>query len=249
MPPNKAKPSKTLGGFFTPAACKKSPQHRPASPARRYAVKIGRMDIAEISRRLENIIKRGEIAQVDPAAGLVRVAVGALRTDWLPYFVPAAGQVSVHRPPSVGEICIVLSPSGEPGGGMALCGLAGNAHPSPSASAGETVTIYPDGAIVKYNHDSGSLNISGIKTGFVQAANSLTFDTPQATFTQKLTVQGLLTYAAGLAGDGGGAGTVIRGPINHVGTHTNTGSITSNGKVLHSHTHPGDSGGVTGPPQ
>lgn len=249
MPPNKAKPSKTLGGFFTPAACKKSPQHRPESPARRYAVKIGRMDIAEISRRLENLIKRGEIAQVDPAAGLVRVAVGALHTDWLPYFVPAAGQVSVHRPPSVGEICIVLSPSGEPGGGMVLCGLAGNAHPSPSASAGETVTIYPDGAVSKYNHVSGSLHISGIKTGAIQAAQTLTIDCPQTTTTGALTVQGLLTYAAGMAGTGGGAGTVISGPINHSGVLTNTGQITSNGKVLHSHTHPGDSGGVTGPPQ
>ena len=253
MPPNKAKPSKTLGGFFTPAACKKSPQHRPASPARRYAVKIGRMDIAQLSRCLENLIKRGEIAEVNPAAGQVRVRIGGLTTDWLDYFVPAAGQVSVHRPPSVGEVCVVLSPSGEPGAGMVLCGLAGKAHPSPSDSAGETVTIYPDGAIVKYNHVSGSLNVSGIKTGTIQAAQSLLIDCPQTTTTGAFTVQGLFTYLAGMAGNAaagaGGAGTVIKGPINHLGELTNTGRITSNGKTLHSHTHPGDSGGVTGPPQ
>ena len=65
------------------------------------------MNTAEISRLIENLIKVGEVAETDPAAGLVRVKIGELRTDWRPYFVPAAGGASVHRPPSAGEICIV----------------------------------------------------------------------------------------------------------------------------------------------
>lgn len=67
------------------------------------------MNTAELSRLLANLIKQGTIAESDPAAGRVRVQHGGLTTDWLPYFVPAAGGVSVHRPPSVGENCIVLT--------------------------------------------------------------------------------------------------------------------------------------------
>ena len=66
---------------------------------------------AEDQRKTANLIKQGNIAESDPA-GRVRVRIGNLLTDWLPYFVPFAGGVSVHRPPSVGENCLVLSPSG-----------------------------------------------------------------------------------------------------------------------------------------
>ena len=203
------------------------------------------MNTAEISRLIENLIKVGEVAQTDPAAGRVRVEIGALLTDWLPYCVPAAGGVSVHRPPSAGEICIVLSPSGDTAQGMVLCGIAGAAHPSPSQSGGETVTVYPDGAIVKYNHQSSALDISGITTGKIKAAQSLTIDCPQTTATGALTVEGLFTYAAGLSGAGGGAGTVISGSITHQG-----GSLTSNGVVVDSHTHSGvlSGGANTGEP-
>lgn len=54
---------------------------------------------AELNRKIANIIKQGVIAESDPARALVRVQHGELTSDWLPYFVPFAGGVSVHRPP------------------------------------------------------------------------------------------------------------------------------------------------------
>ena len=48
---------------------------------------------------------------------------------------------------------------------------------------------------------------------------------------------------------GGGGGTTIKGEINHEGTLTNTGKIESNGVVLDTHIHTGDSGGKTGKPE
>lgn len=208
------------------------------------------MNTAEISRLIENLIKVGEVAETDPAAGLVRVKIGELRTDWRPYFVPAAGGVSVHRPPSAGEICIVLSPSGDTAQGMVLCGLAGHAHPQPSQSAGETVTVYPDGAIVKYNHQSSALEIAGIKTGKIQAAESLLIECPQTTTTGALIVEGLFTYKAGLSGAGGGAGTVIKGTVDHEGDFVNKGRLESNGVVVDTHAHGGvlPGGANTGEP-
>ena len=53
-----------------------------------------------------------------------------------------------------------------------------------------------------------------------------------------------------MSGSGGeGGGTTIKGEINHEGTLTNTGKMTSNGIVVDEHTHPGDSGGTTGAPK
>lgn len=194
------------------------------------------MNTPELNRLLENLIKKGEIAQTDAAAGLVRVQIGSLLTDWLPYFVPAAGGVSVHRPPSVGEFCLILSPSGETANGVVLCGIQSNSYPKPSASSDETVVQYPDGTTTRYNHQSGQMS--------VEAAAALTINAPQTTITGKLNVQGLLTYESGMAGTGGGAGTTISGSLNHSG-----GNLTSNGITLHTHHHPGDSGGTTGAPQ
>mgnify|MGYP000002616023 FL=1 len=198
------------------------------------------MNTAELSRLLANLIKQGTIAESDPAAGRVRVLHGGLTTDWLPYFVPAAGGVSVHRPPSVGENCIVLSPSGEPANGVVLCGMASDQFPQPGQSADETVVKFPDGAVSKYNHAASKLNISGINTANIQAASLTTVDCPQSTFTGAVTVQGLFTYQAGMAGSNGATGsTTIEGDFKHKGSFENTGKVSSNGVVLDNHVHSG----------
>lgn len=196
-------------------------------------------------RQLANLIKQGNIAEVNPAECRVRVAHGGLTTDWLPYFVPFAGGVSVHRPPSVGENCIVLSPSGETANGVVLCGLMSSQFASPSNTEDNTVVQFPDGATVDYNHASGSLKIENVKTVLIQAAESLTIDCPQTTVKGALTVEQLFTYQSGMVGGngGGGAAATISGSLTHTG-----GELSSNGVVLHTHTHTGDSGGRTGTP-
>ena len=149
--------------------------------------------------------------------------------------VPAAGGVSVHRPPSAGENCLVLSPSGEPANGMVLCGLASTQHPSPGSDTENTIVRFPDGAMAQYNHAGGHLALSGIKTVAIQAATSLTVDCPTNTFTGAVTVQGSLTYLSGLTGgnSSGKSAAVISGDIIH-----SDGKLSSNGIVLHTHTHP-----------
>lgn len=90
--------------------------------------------------------------------------------------------------------------------------------------------------------------ISGIKTASVTASDSVTatvpvvmvkastrvtLDTPEVVCTNRL-ITGTLEVQKG--------GT-MRGNIEHTG-----GELSSNGKVLHTHKHPGDSGGTTGGP-
>lgn len=74
-------------------------------------------------------------------------------------------------------------------------------------------------------------------------APSVLITSAESHFTGAVTVDGLLTYKAGLAGTGGAAGNVITGAFTQSG-----GALSSNGKVLHTHTHTDPQGGTTGAP-
>lgn len=203
------------------------------------------MDAAELSRRLENLIRLGTISAVDHASALCRVRSGGLETGWLPWFERRAGQTRTWDPPTIGEQVMVLSPSGEPAGGLVLVGLFRAAHPAPDDSPNTHVIDYPDGARISYDHASGALVATGIQTARIEAATSVTLDTPDTFITGTLTVDGLLTYKDGLRGSGGTSnGNIVSGDLIHGGE----GVLSSYGVVLHAHTHPGDSGGTTGAP-
>jgi phage baseplate assembly protein V len=194
----------------------------------------------DLARRLESLIRLGTIAEVDLSASRCRIASGGLTTDWLPWLTLRAGTTRTWDPPTVGEQVVVLSPSGEPSAGVVLFGLYSDSIPAPSASADEDLRLYPDGARIRYNHATGALEATGVKTALVQASESCTLDTPLTTITGDLVVQGkatihgLLTYLAGLAGFGGGAGNTIQGPLTQFG-----GALSSEGVSLSAHTHSG----------
>lgn len=226
-------------------------------------------DFADLNRRLESLIRLGTIAQVDHAKARVRVQSGKLNTKWLPWLTLRAGTTREWDPPTIGEQCLLISPSGDPATGVALLGLFSDANPAPSSSPDEHLRDYPDGARIHYNHATGALEATGIKTALVQASDHVTVDCPNTTCTGdvlimgNLTVNGdtviggmatimkLLSYLSGMSGKPGTGGgkTVIEGEIEHQGDFTNTGRVSSNGIVLDTHTHPGDSGGTTGAPQ
>jgi phage baseplate assembly protein V len=221
-----------------------------------------RMDsYADLSRRLESLIRFGTIAAVQMEPPRVRMHSGALTSTWLPWLSFRAGTTRTWCPPTDGEQCVLLSPSGETTTGLVLVGLFSDHHPAPSSSPEEHLTVYPDGARVLYNHSTHALEVTGIATALVQAAEHVTVDCPKSTFTGdvdilgNLTVDGealiksLLTYLAGLSGKPGKAGrTVISGPIDHQGDFANTGTLSSNGVVLGTHKHL-VLGSTTGEPQ
>lgn len=108
---------------------------------------------------------------------------------------------------------------------------------------GTIENVNPVGNTVLGADGSYVINAPG---GFTVNAPNSTLNSAQTTCTGKTTSQGLLTYQAGMAGTGGGAGTSISGPITHT-----SGDLSSNGIVLHTHTHSGvqPGGGSTGGPQ
>lgn len=211
------------------------------TPAREDGI-LPDMTLVELSRQLENIVRIGTVHSVDHRAVRCRVQSGKLITHWLRWHTPRAGNTRTWDPPTIGEQAIVLSPSGVLENGIVFYGLNSDDRPAPSDNADEHVTVYPDGARTTYNHASGALTINGIKTATVQAAEHVTVDCPESTFTGNvlikgtLTVDDLLTYLNGIAGSGGSAGNGnrITGDFLH-----QDGVLSSNGIVLHLHVHGG----------
>ena len=216
--------------------------------AHRNNTGMNNLSIAELNRKIENIVRHGVVEDVKPSLCTVRLSE-TLVTDWLQYQVPAAGGVSVHRMPSRGEACTVLSPSGNLEAGRVVFGFASLQYPEPSQAANETVVLFPDGARIVYDHAASHLDISGIATANVTASSSTLIKCPDNTIDGNLNVTGLTTCSGGLSVSGGkGSTAVITGDIDHLGKFKNTGRLESNTVVLDTHDHPGDSGGTTGKP-
>ncbi len=227
------------------------------------------MDLAELSSRLANLIRLGTVLEVNHGAERCRFKSGRLETDWLRWVTLRAGETKEWNPPTVGEQAVLLSPSGVTENGVVLVGIFSDAAPSPSHSPDEHVRTYPDGARIAYDHASGALTVTGIKTALVEATQLVTVDCPSTIFTGDVLIKGnltvdmntlakgLLTYLAGMAGDGGEGGkTVIRGPITHQGSydhqgtwHHGGGSIISDQVVQDGHLHHDSMGGLVSPPQ
>lgn len=116
------------------------------------------MNITDLLRRLENLIRLGTIAAVDHQAARCTVSTGGLSVPNLPWLALRAGSSSDWDPPTVGEQCILIAPSGEPAQGIALVGLYSQQRPAPSNSANVRRRKYPDGAVIDYDHATHTLS-------------------------------------------------------------------------------------------
>ncbi|MDE7713526.1 phage baseplate assembly protein V [Enterobacter hormaechei] len=204
--------------------------------------------LQEIARAIRNLIRTGIVTDVDLDEGLCRVQTGGMKTTWLNWLTCRAGRSRVWWAPSVGEQVLLLAIGGELDTAFVLPGIFSDDNPAPSASPDALHVTFPDGAVIEYEPENSALTVSGIKTANVTASDSITatvpvvlvkastritLDTPEVVCTNKLTTGTLEVKNGG----------TMSGNIEHTG-----GSLSSNGKVLHLHKHPGDSGGTTGAP-
>ncbi len=134
--------------------------------------------VAELERRLANVVTIGTVAEVDAAAARVRVRVGDLLSDWRPWLAPRAAGVSVWSPPEVGEQVVLLCPWGDPALGLVLPALWQDAHPAPSASPNRTVVAFDDGTTVEYDRAGARLSVSCVGDVAVTASGAVTLDAP-----------------------------------------------------------------------
>lgn len=191
------------------------------------------MDLAEILRLIENLLRVGTVAEVQHGMPpRVRVTAGGITTTWLPWVERRAGATRTWNPPTVGEQVLLFCPSGDPANGVILAGIPSDAKDVPSHDPSETVTQYPDGAMTRYNHAAGALFVGGFKTVVLEADTSVLVKCPSTTFDGDVTVKGLFSYQNGIAGQGGSNGNAIKGDFTH-----QDGALSSNGVVLDDHDH------------
>jgi hypothetical protein len=115
------------------------------------------------------------------------------------------------------------------------------------------ITISPDGKLdLKCNGTvdvdaQGAVTVKTAATAHVESggatsvkAPSVTVDSPQSTFTGAVTVQGLLSFMAGMVGQGGegGAAATLTGNVNVTSGDVNVDGVSAKG-----HTHGGVSSG------
>jgi len=116
--------------------------------------------IAELERRLLNMIRFGTIASVDLNAKTCRVKLDDTHTTGdLPWSVQRAGNVRTWSPLSVGEQVMIISPAGDLTQGVVTLSIYQNAHPAPSNKPNEHVTDYGDGTVITYDTTAKKLRI------------------------------------------------------------------------------------------
>jgi len=212
------------------------------------------------NRRIESMIRFGTVTAVDCAQKppMCRAKSGGLATDWLKWVTPRAGNVREWSPPSVGEECLIFSPSGETGAGAILTGFFNAAHEAPEEDAKVTARHWDDGAVERYDQGAHeyllhlpagklTLRVGGSTLEITESAimlksDSITVIAPPITLQGNVVILGGLTGQPGAGGEGGSA--IFRGRIDA------DVDVTGAGVSLKGHTHSGvqAGGGNTGKP-
>lgn len=187
--------------------------------------------VSELQRLQGNLIRFGTVAEVDLEAARCRIATGDILSDWLPWFVPRAGETVEWSAPSPGEQVVLLSPGGDLHDGVALRGLYSDATPAPASAGTRHLVRFADGAQVEYDHVAHALKATLPSGG-----------TAEVTASGGVTVHGPVT----INGD-----VQVNGDIDLTGTATADTDMIADGVSLKSHKHTGviAGGAVSGPPQ
>lgn len=134
--------------------------------------------LAELERRLANVVRVGTIQAVEN--GKVRVRIGTdpegkpVLTPWLPW-TERAGRIKTWVPPSAGEQVRVISPSGDVAQGWIDCGGFSDANPAPSNDGDAHVETIGDVRITvrdgEFTVEQGSASFS-LKGGEVKVSGT-----------------------------------------------------------------------------
>lgn len=217
--------------------------------------------LAELERRIRqleskqaNMNRVGKVTALLPEKGMVRVEFGD-RSELVSYELPVVVKQTLKNKdsymPDIGEhvTCMFLGNGVEQG--FVLGAIYSDADTAANTDPNKRGVTFEDGTEVYYDRVANKLNIIVAGNGLVEvtckeatinADTSVLVDTPQATFTGAVTVQGLFTYQAGMNGSGG-SGATLNGDFRVVGsafqhnsknvgsTHTHTGVTPGSGNT------------------
>lgn len=125
--------------------------------------------LQDLSRRLDNLIGLGTIAQVDHSSQRVRVDLSGRLTGWLRWPAEIGANFIRWRPLRVGTQVMVACPSGDPANAVIVQILYTAALAPPSDNPALDVIAFDDGTII--SHDSAAH-----RTSIVNPAGTLVLE-------------------------------------------------------------------------
>lgn len=196
-------------------------------------------DLSEALRAIKNLIRFGVITEVNGDRARVQLAPN-LCTTWLQWFTLRAGNSRTWFPPSEGEQVAVFSPDGDLTQGKILAGLFTADSPAPESSLSVNATHYPDGAVVRYDHETHALSAilpdgsaATVKANTVTSDADTTICTGDVDIKGNLTVKGVSALNNGVTVKGGDGGAAMK--IN--GSVEATGDVKAGDISLKNHPH------------
>lgn len=108
----------------------------------------------DAARRLEGMVRVGTVEEVDEDAAKVRVRVGAMLTNWLPWGVTGASDDADWYCKEPGEQVLLVAPDGELAQAVVVCSLYQGKHPAPANQRNKRRRQWRDGAFEEYDRDA-----------------------------------------------------------------------------------------------
>jgi phage baseplate assembly protein V len=183
--------------------------------------------LAELERRMWNILRLGVIETADYSTARVKVRCGDLVTGWIPWMTRRAGADADWWAPEEGEQVLLLSPCGDPAQAVALPALYQTAYPAPDDSPDKRRIVFEDGTVVLYDRSAKKLSIECAGDVEVKAAGQCDLD-----------CQGPITIKSGANVTVQAQTLIVEGDISASGGISASGSITDATGNTNHHSHP-----------
>lgn len=121
---------------------------------------VGSAEATDQSRRTNNLIRYGVVKEADYSNAMIRVETqgGEITSDWIPWASMRAGNDKLWDPVEVGEVVMLLSPSGELANAVALPAVFSGNNQN-GDRAGLHRRTYEDGTVVEYDRQAHRLTV------------------------------------------------------------------------------------------
>lgn len=121
----------------------------------RITSNVGAYEHTDAARRHANFIRYGVVKETDYRKAVIRLELeeGEILTDWIPWITLRASKDLVWWAPEVGEVMLVLAPSGELANAVALPAAFSNGN-QPGGRPTVQRAVFHDGTTVVYDREA-----------------------------------------------------------------------------------------------
>jgi phage baseplate assembly protein V len=131
------------------------------------------MNLTELNRQLENLIRIGTIAVVDHATQKLKVKSGELLTNWLDWPAEIGRNYKRWRPLRLNTQVIICCPAGDPAQAMIIGTLYSNDFKPPTTNPDIDVVQFDSGSLIKHDANTGDLTLISANNINLEATNKI----------------------------------------------------------------------------